>query len=194
MAASKARAVEAEKLYTISDFEKMPEFSENYELIDGRIAEKAMPGDRHGRIARLIEKQIILLDPQDKLGMTWRDTTIKIAGDEGNGRTPDMAYVNASRVPPISDGSLAVVPDLVVEVWSPSDNESKSALESTWKKREYWREHGVKITWCINPKAKEVEVLYTDPNKADVVLELGDTLDGEDVIPGFKMPVAALFE
>ena len=149
-------------------------------------------------IAELQTKFLIALrffDRQLKLGRAWRELTIKIPGDDGNGRVPDLAYVVASRVPPVSDVALSVVPDLVVEVWSPADTDGKSALESTRKKMLYWPQHGVKITWCINPAAHEVEVLYAaDQAKSDLVLELADELDGEEVLPGFKLAVSELFQ
>jgi Uma2 family endonuclease len=189
-----AKISNLEKLYTISEFEQMSEFGENYELIDGRILTKTMPGDEHGGIVFNLLSAIILYDPQKKLGRAWTDTTIKIAGDDGNGRSPDMAYISANHILPRSKGSLTVIPDLVVEVWSPSDIDSKSTPESTRKKMQYWPQHGVKITWCVNPATREVEVLYAPTaNKLDPVLEMGDKLDGEQVLPGFKLPVAALF-
>jgi Uma2 family endonuclease len=44
----------AEKLYTADEFEQMPEFNQNYELLDGRIVQKPMPTEEHSWIARLI--------------------------------------------------------------------------------------------------------------------------------------------
>jgi Uma2 family endonuclease len=190
-----ARASASPVSYTFQEFERMPEFNQNYELVEGRLVAKAMPSDRHSRIADELLIALRFFDRQLKLGRAWRELTIKIPGDDGNGRVPDLTYVVASRIPPVSDGALAVVPDLVVEVWSPSDTNGKSALESTRKKMLYWPQHGVKITWCINPAVHEVEVLYgIDQAKSNVVLALGDELTGEEVLPGFKLAVAELFQ
>jgi Uma2 family endonuclease len=187
-----ARIPNLDKLYTISDFERMPEFDENYELIDGRIVQKAMPGDEHSTIADELLIAIRLFDKAKKLGKAWRELSISFG--PRNSRIPDLCFVVANRIPPLSQGALTIAPDLVVEVWSPSDIDSKSTLESTRKKMQYWPQHGVKITWCVNPAAREVEVLYTPTaHKLDLVLEIGDELDGEEVLPGFKLPVAALF-
>jgi len=182
-----------EQLLTLAQFEQMSEYYDGpFELIDGSIVE-IMSGDNHGRIARRLEHAIWEFDPKDQIGLTWRDTTIKVAGDDGNGRKPDIAYITANRVPPGSDTSLSVIPDLVVEVWSPSDVDGKAALKSTLLKMRYWPHNGVRITWCINPAAKEVEISYAGNETPAKVLGLNDDLDGEDVIPGFKMKVAALF-
>ena len=192
---TQARPIDA-KYVTIGEFEQMSEFNGPYELINGVIVKK-MAGDNHDRIARKIDRAIEKLDPDDNLGRTWRTGTFKLASGtddaRDNGRMPDLAYIIADRVPPLSDESMTVAPDLVVEVWSPGDVNALVNLRSTRNKMEYWPEHGVKITWCVNPAAKEVEVLYSDNSKPAMIYEIGDTLDGEDVIPGFKMAVADLF-
>jgi len=176
----------------IEQFEQMPEFDGPYELIDGSVVEK-MAGDQHSRIARRLEKAIMVFDPNDKWGLTWRDATVKVVGDDGNGRKPDLAYIIASRVPAESPGSLTVMPDLVVEVWSFSDTDGPVSLKSTRIKMLYWPSNGAKITWCINPVAQEVEVYYAGQNAPAKVLTLNAELDGEEVIPGFKLPIASLF-
>ncbi len=177
----------------IEQFEQMPEFDGPYELIDGSVVEK-MAGDQHGRIGHRLELAIGKFDPDEKLGMTWHDTTVKVAGDDGNGRKLDLLFIVASRVPSESTGSLTVMPDLVVEVWSPSDTDGPVSLKSTRIKMQYWPSNGAKITWCINPVAKEVEVYYAGQTVPAKVWVLSDELDGEDVIPGFKLPIARLFE
>ena len=179
---------------TIDEFEQMAEFSNGrYELIDGRPVEKSMPGDEHSRIADDLLFAIRDFDRNWKLGRAWREVTVRVRSDERNGREPDLSYVVASRVPPKSKGSLDVVPDLVVEVWSPSDVAGQVNLKSTREKMLYWPDNGVKITWCINPAAQEVEILYAGQKTPAKVLSLMDTLEGEDVIPGFKLEVARLF-
>jgi Uma2 family endonuclease len=51
-----------------------------------------------------------------------------------------------------------------------------------------------KLIDAINPTLKTVEVFH--PGQADPfqVLKVGEELSGEDVIPGFKLAVQALFE
>jgi Uma2 family endonuclease len=52
--ALRANPSKVEKTYTPEEFENMPEFQENYELVNGRLVKKPMAGDDHGRIARYI--------------------------------------------------------------------------------------------------------------------------------------------
>jgi Uma2 family endonuclease len=59
------------------------------------------------------------------------------------------------------------------------------------QRKEYFLSE-VRLVWYIDPRARTVRA-YTSP---DEVIEFGpkDTLDGGDVLPGFAVPVASLFE
>ena len=190
----KARLADIERFVTLDEFELMPEFNAGNELIDGRIVKKPMPGEEHGRIADELLIAIRLFGMQMRFGRAYREITVRVPSDERNGRIPDLCYVVASRRPAGTKRSLEVVPDLVVEVWSPSDIAGKVALASTREKMLYWPNNGVKIIWCINPAAKQVEILYAGQKVPGKVLNINDTLDGEDIIPGFTLPIARLFE
>ncbi len=80
-----------------------------------------------------------------------------------------------------------IVPDLAIEVISPS-NSADAVHEKT---REYF-EADVRQVWVVYAKGNEVYV-YSSPKQIQV-LQLGDELDGGDLLPGFRLPLAALFE
>ncbi|MEI6044739.1 MAG: Uma2 family endonuclease [Chloroflexota bacterium] len=186
-----ARVTEVEKSYSPQEFETLPEFDERYELVDGKLVKKPMPGGQHGSIARRINKRVNLFDPDDKFGIMWFDTTF----DVGTGwlPIPDLGYVVTSRIPAITEKAIKCVPDLVVEIHSPSDSRSKAEREATEKKIRDWQKVGVSIIWAINPETKMVAVYH--PHPAEPIMELGleDELNGEAVIPGFKLRVGELF-
>ncbi len=189
--ALRARATDAERTYSPEEFEALPEFNERYELVDGKLVKKPMPGGEHGSIARRINKHLNLYDPEDKLGMMWFDTTF----DVGTGwmPIPDLGYVVASRIPSITEKAIRCVPDLVVEIHSPSDLRSKPEREAAERKIRDWQNVGVRIIWAVNPETKSVAVYH--PNQPTPVQELvmNEELDAEDVIPGFKMKLSEIF-
>ncbi len=80
-----------------------------------------------------------------------------------------------------------MIPDLAVEVLSPSD----SAREARDKVAEYLGA-GVRLVWVIDP-FEERATAYRFPTRVD---ECGseDALDGEDVLPGFRCRLGDLFE
>jgi len=179
---------------TPADFELMPEFDQGYELLDGRLVQKPMAGDRHERIIRRISKAYDRFDPDDTIGTLWSSSA---TFDVGTGwmPLPDIGFMLASRVPPESDKSIKGVPDWVVEVQSPSDLTSKTEREKAAAKIQRWLSVGVRLVWSVNPGLKVVEVYRPGPNQAKAVkvLAMGEVLDGEEVVPGFSLPVAVLF-
>ena len=106
-------------------------------------------------------------------------------------RRPDVAFVSYQRWPHSRKiprtPAWEVTPDLAVEVVSPS-NEAGKVLA---KVREYFRA-GVQVVWVVWPATEEVYV-YESPTRIRV-LERTDELEGGTLLPGFRLPVATLFE
>jgi Uma2 family endonuclease len=50
---------------------------------------------------------------------------------------------------------------------------------------------GVPLLWYIDPRRQTVTEYC--PGREPTTLGIGDTLDGEDVLPGFWLPVADVF-
>jgi len=71
-------------------------------------------------------------------------------------------------------------------VLSPSDT-----LGYVHEKMARYFAHGTRLAWIINPSERNA-VVYRSP-EADRLLRVTDTLDGEDVLPGFRLPLAELF-
>ncbi len=183
----------AEKLYTIEEFQQLPEFGEGYELVDGRLVKKPMPGLEHGVIADNIRDAIMAHDPRKKLGRAQREVSIDI-GIKGNLPLPDISYWKAERNLKITK-DIAPLPDLAVEVFSPSDLAGPVALKSAMVKVRKLINAGVAIVWVVNPKTRTVEVYRAgQPDQPTEILGLDGKLDGADVIPGFELEVRDLFE
>lgn len=188
LAAKKKEALQ--RLYTVEEFEQLPEFAERYELINGRLIKRHTPGYRHGLIIDVIRDAIKAHDPERQLGHSLQEISVRIG--PRSAPTPDMSYWKASRQVEITDGA-APLPDLAVEVLSPSDVQSETALRSAMVKVYRLITAGVPLVWVVNPKEKTVEVYHTGQAEP-VTLSIDDQLDGEDVIPGFSLPIATLFE
>jgi Uma2 family endonuclease len=77
-------------------------------------------------------------------------------------------------------------PDLAIEILSPDQNMDRFA-----RKLRFCLRHGVRLIWVVGPSAESVTVYR--PAADPVTLRGGDTLDGEGILPGFSLPVAAIF-
>ena len=82
--------------------------------------------------------------------------------------------------------SWDVIPDLAVEVIS----QSNSADEVAGKIEEYLRA-GTRQVWVVYPATSKVQV-YDSPTQVKI-LQVGDDLQGDPLIPGFRLPLAVLF-
>lgn len=105
-------------------------------------------------------------------------------------RRPDLAYVSYDRWPrskrPAPKDAWNVVPELAVEVVSQSD----TANEIQEKIQDYFR-CGVRLVWVVYPTLSQV-LVYESPTRITVA-EKTDALEGGEVLPGFRLPLEALF-
>ena len=105
-------------------------------------------------------------------------------------RRPDVAFVSKDRWPldrPIPEiGDWLVVPDLAVEVISPGD----TVEDYLDKLKEYFK-YQVRQVWVVVPRFREI-LVYSSPSQYRT-LTIDDELDGGDVLPGFRLKLADLF-
>lgn len=183
--------LDLERRYTAEEFERLPEFqAQRYELIDGRLVVKPMPGYEHSWIADLIRIAVYEYDPKRKLGSMVQEASTRLTPQSV--RQPDLSFWVKARAPHPRTKGAATRPDLAVEIWSPSDVEDPSSLATARAKVQSYLVAGVRLVWAVNPANQTVEV-YHSGQPAVQTLGLEDTLSGEDLIPGFELPVTNLF-
>ena len=100
----RARQIEIDRVYSNIDFEQFLGDKRHLELMDGKLIEKMPIGDEHTRIARRLEAAIILHDPDDTFGYSWRASTFDLG--PGYVLESDLAYIVAARVPAVVKGYI----------------------------------------------------------------------------------------
>jgi Uma2 family endonuclease len=125
-----------------------------------------------------------------ELGRAITETLFRLRAQPNLQRRPDAAFVSFARWPKgrgIKRGNVwDVIPDLIVEVVSPTN----LAEEMVTKTREYF-EAGVRRAWVIY--VNESLVYEYDSPRSIRVLGREDSLDGGEVIPGFRLALEELF-
>lgn len=190
-----AYPLESKRLYSFKEFEvlDLPDDGYKYELIDGELKASPPNGYQNGLIRANLVKATVLFDPDEKFGLVIQSVGFMAA--PGFGPIPGVAYILASHVPPSdTKGLVPFPPDLAVEVWSPYNLSTRKHQNEARAKIRRYQVAGVPIVWAINPANKTVEVYHPDQTGPVQVLGVEGELSGEDVIPGFTMPVKALFE
>jgi Uma2 family endonuclease len=157
------------------------------ELVDATLVEKTV-GLKESLIAGYLVRKLGNYVEDHTLGeVAGADGTIKLL--PGMVRIPDVAYFARNKIPTeavLDDAIPELYPDLAVEVLSP--NNTKREMQR--KLKDYFFA-GVRLVWYVDPETRTVEV-YTAPDQVTRLTE-ADTLTGDPVLPGFTLPVAAVF-
>jgi Uma2 family endonuclease len=161
-----------------------------YEVVDGEIVEKTM-GAREYWIANVLGGYLIPFVRDRQLGRAMIEYVFRINAATNLQRRPDAAFVTSARWPlnrslpdvPVWD----MVPDLAVEVVSPSN----SASEVQRKIHEYFGA-GVVQVWVVYPEQRQI-YQYASPTQIQVITAQQE-LDGGELLPGFRLPLRSLFE
>jgi Uma2 family endonuclease len=154
------------------------------ELVDGVLVEKTMGEEESGLemwLGYILFKYLVKHNLGKLLGP---DGFLRLM--PGLLRAPDLSFITWARYPRNPPPYPRVAPDLAVEVISPGNTRQEIAR----KRREYFA-CGGRLVWEIDPRKRTVTV-YTSPKKYKV-LGVKDTLNGGEVLPGFKLRVAKQF-
>jgi Uma2 family endonuclease len=162
------------------------------EFINGEIVEMPPMSFHSGKIASRLAWKLGPFADANGLGTAVIETLFHIptAEDPGRNRRPDLAFVSYNRWPKdrpesVRENAWDVIPDLAIEVVSPSDK----AIELLEKVGEFL-EAGVRQVWVVYPRG----VIYVH-DSVESVRSIGPAgvLDGGDILPGFRLPLAELF-
>jgi Uma2 family endonuclease len=176
--------------YTIDDLWQMPPDAP-FELWRGELVEMPPSGIESSVVAHWIGVRISnFVEPRDLGFVSGEGGGYILFSGEGRDTVvaPDIGFVRWERLAQRRrpKGHCPVPPDLAVEVTSPFDRPGRIA-----EKLRLYVEAGVPLVWWVDIQKQVVRVYR--PGKPDAVLRAGDVLDGEDVLPGFRLPVTDIF-
>ena len=161
-----------------------------YEVVDGKVVEKAL-GAFESAIVAVLNQFLGTFARTQRLGRVVAEMIYRIDLTKNLQRRPDVSFVSHARwpynrrVPDVA--AWDIVPDLAIEVVGPTN----TAFEVQRKIHEYF-DAGVSQVWIIYHPQQEVHV-FASMNRIEV-LQLGQDLDGGNLLPGFRLPLATLFE
>ncbi len=122
---------------------------------------------------------------QTGLGKVFSSSTL-FKLPNGGDRSPDAAWVELSRWQALTPEQRRkfppIAPDFVIELRSPTDD-----LELLRAKMQEYMDAEVRLGWMLNPQDQQVEIYRQGQPKE--VRQLPTQLSGEDVLPGFVLPV-----
>jgi Uma2 family endonuclease len=179
----------AGQLLTAEDLLRMPNAGKQYELVRGVLRKMSPPSFRHSEIAGNVYSPLSAYVRANGLGRVGvGDPGFMLQRDPDLILAPDVAFLSNDRLPPgaKAEGFLPGAPDLVVEVVSPGDT-----ADEVEEKIENWLSMGCRMVVAVNDRRRTVTVHR--PGQPPRVLRGEDVFDGEDVVPGFRLPLAEIF-
>jgi Uma2 family endonuclease len=174
---------------TAEELLRMPDDGFRYELVRGELRKMPPAGSEHGYLALEIAAELRNHVRENGLGRTYTaETGFRLASDPDTVRAPDAAFVSRARLDEVGEvrGYWPGAPDLAVEVVSPHDTHAE-----VMEKALAWLEAGSRMVLVMDAERRTVTV-FRSRDEVRILTE-GDTIDGADVVPGWKLPLAELF-
>jgi Uma2 family endonuclease len=172
-------------LMTADELLRMPDDGyHRYELVRGELRTMSPAGIEHGDVAAAIVVSLGSYVKAKNLGKVYTaDPGFWIERNPDTVRAPDVAFIRRERVvktPRFFEGA----PDLAIEVVSPNDTYTEVE-----EKALQMLEAGTRAVVVVIPKTKGARVYRTGQLEV-----LTDAIAVDDIVPGWRMPLAEVFD
>jgi len=184
----------ASSLMTTEELLALPEDGTDRWLIAGELRERPMTRRNrfHSRVMIRVGK--ILVDwldeqPQPRGQVLGGEAGVILGHDPDTTVGIDVTYISAAVMVRQTEDSTLIdgIPTLVVEILSPSDT-----IEDVNEKIDAYLTARVPLVWIIDPYRRTITV--HQPDSEPELFNIRDELSAEPHLPGFRVPVARLFE
>lgn len=158
------------------------------ELVRGEVVELPLLTKRHSVVCVKVGTAMECYSTNHKKGYATNDVGVILERNPDTVRCPNLAYFEDADTFADLDPIFAQHPPLVAaEVLSPEDRPGK-----VMRKIAEYLQAGVRMVWVVDPEDQTVTVHR--PDRAMTVLTSTRELTGDDVLPGFRWPIARFFQ
>jgi Uma2 family endonuclease len=174
--------------FLAEDIWESPDDGKRYEVIDGELYVTPPPVREHQHASSELHYRIRHYLEEHPIGVVYA-APFGVVLDELNGLQPDLVYISNERRAILTAQGVSGVPDLVVEILSPSTRVRDRGI----KLRRY-QAAGVPHYWILDPRARTLEVreLGDDGYGEPGVYRVGDVFHPA-LFPGLALEVARLW-
>ena len=169
----------------------VPDDAIGYELVDGKPVPVMPASPTHGSLT--VEVAYRLRQHVERAGLPGMvcidcGFVLGLSHDPERMRGPDVSYIAKDKIDahPDPDRLLRCVPDLAIEV------DLTSARKPGGQQRILdYIEAGVPLIWVLDVRSRSA-IAYRPDGSARLLRE-HEVLDADEVVPGFRLPLAELF-
>ncbi len=101
---------------------------------------------------------------------------------------PDLVFISNAKKEIITNRGIEGIPDLIVEVLSPSN----SYIDRVTK-REIYAAHGIPELWLVDPQSKQLEIYLPQPAQAIKIFKEDEIVTAE-TLPALSFTLSSVFE
>ncbi len=162
------------------------------EFINGEVVLHSPVKRRHWKVTDLLSSVLSIYARIKKLGSVGTEKVLVAL--TRNDYEPDLVFYSKEKADKFTDDQLLFpAPDFIVEILSKGTASNDKGI----KKTDY-AAHGVREYWIVDPVRQRIEqyilFLSTDKQYSPAkIFAIGDDIESR-VIPGFIIPVEALFD
>ena len=177
---------------TYDDFVLFPDDGLRHELIDGEHFVTPSPNAKHQQIVLKLGARILTWIEQHRTGGQVFIAPFDVVFSQFDVVEPDLLYMSSERAAAIlTSANVRGVPELVVEVGSPSTRRRDETI-----KRTLYEGAGVSEYWVVDPELDVVRVYRRDGERfarpSELSAEAGDVLR-TSLLPGLDLPLTDTF-
>jgi len=174
------------KRWTYEDYYKLDD-DQRYEIIDGKLLMAPAPDIWHQNWSRDLSWLIVNYVKQRQLGKVFV-APVDVVLDVHNTVQPDIVFIATSNLPIIQRRAIFGVPDLLVELISPS-----SVRRDRYDKKTLYARFGVKEYWIGDPANRSLEILILRNGQYDLQCSAENTGKiTSQVLPEFELDLTQL--
>jgi Uma2 family endonuclease len=146
-------------------------------------------GGNTGKRNIKISCQLEIWNSQTNLGVAF-DSSTAFTLPNGAQRSPDASWVKIKKWNQLTlkqqDSFPPICPDFVIELRSPTDT-----LKNLQQKMSEYINNGASLGWLIDPQQQTVGIYR--PQQEVKILNSPQSLSGENILPGFILDLASIW-
>lgn len=184
---------------TVDDLLAWPGDGWRYEVVEGVLVRMAGSGGIAAIVGGNVYASLRAYVLPRRLGVATPANGVYTFPGAETGLLPDVGYYTADRLAfyPDLNKPAPFAPDLAVEIASPTQTADQMAA-----KARVYLTGGTRLVWVLWPRRRAADVWrpenvrprWQDMTPAEkLAADAGAVLDGEDVIPGFTLPLTDAF-
>jgi len=176
--------------WTYEDWLQLPDDGSRYEVIDGELYMAPPPAIAHQSSSNRLATGMTVHSDRTDAGRVFNAPIGVRLPNQPVPFEPDIVFISNARKEIIGDKYIEGVPDLLVEILSPSnwpyDRQTKF---------EVYRDAGVPEYWIVDYRKKTIEVFVLDGGEYVLqkgILGMGEMAESE-AMTGFQIAVSEVF-